>query len=147
MTNICCKNKKCRIQSIHVKIPNVSLQGITILQFIQFHCVIKVQNESIHFLRKHVKKGPVICGLFTIYIKTPSGFRLCKWNAKLPIGKSSSEHRLTISDKTGRDWKYIAKDLELDGKPRKMGMGRNRPVETSQLVKEDNLLKQTVFFW
>ena len=85
--------------------------------------------------------------LFTMYIKTLSGFRLCKWNAKLPLGKSSSEHRLTISHKTGRDWKYIAKDLELDGKPRKMWMERNRPVETSQLVKEDNLLKQTVFFW
>ena len=83
--------------------------------------------------------------LFTIYIKNPSGFKLCKWNAKIPIGKSRSEHALSISCKIGKDRKYIAKGLELDGKPRKMWMKRNKLVETSQLVKEDNLFKQTGF--
>ena len=58
--------------------------------------------------------------LFTIYIKHPSGFKLCKWNAKISIGKSRSEHALSISRKIGKTRKYIVKGLELDGKPRKM---------------------------
>ena len=87
----------------------------------------------------------MIQGLFTIYIKNPSGFKLCKWNAKNSIGKSRSEHALSIFRKIGKDRKYIAKGLELDGKPRKMWMKRNKPVETSQLFKEDNLFKQTGF--
>ena len=77
--------------------------------------------------------------LFTIYIKNPSGFKLCKWNAKISIGKSRSEHALSISRKIGKNRKYIVKGLELDGKPRKMWMERNKPVETSQPVQEDNL--------
>ena len=35
--------------------------------------------------------------------------------------------------------------LELDGKPSKMRMERNKPVEKSQPVKEDNLFKHTGF--
>ena len=59
-------------------------------------------------------------GLFTIYIKNPSGFKLCKWNAKISIGKSRSEHALSISHKIGKNRKYIVKGLELDRKPSKM---------------------------
>ena len=44
-------------------------------------------------------------GLFTIYIKNPSGFKLCKWNAKISIGKSRSEHALSISRKIGTNRK------------------------------------------
>ena len=58
--------------------------------------------------------------LFTIYMKHPSGFKWCKWNAKISIRKSRSEHALFISRKIGKDRKYIVKGLELDGKPRKM---------------------------
>ena len=75
-------------------------------------------------------------------MKNPSGFKL---NAKISIRKSRSEHALSISRKIGKNRKYIVKGLELDGKPRKVWMERNRPVETSQPVKEDNLFKQTVF--
>ena len=84
-------------------------------------------------------------GVFTIYIKNPSGFKLCKWNAKISIGKSRSEHALSISHKIGKNRKYIVKGLELDGKPSKMWMERNKPVEKSQPVKEDNLFKHTGF--
>ena len=81
--------------------------------------------------------------LFTIYIKNPSGFKLCKWNANISIEKSRSEHALSISRKIGKDRTYIVKGVELDGKPSKMWMERNRPVETCQPVKEDNLFKHT----
>ena len=84
-----------------------------------------------------------ILGLFTIYIKNPSGFKLCKWNAKMSIGKARSEHALSISRKIRINRKYIVKGLELDGQPRKMWMERNKPVETSQPGQEDNLFKQT----
>ena len=59
-------------------------------------------------------------GLFTIYIKNPSGFKLCKWNATISIRKSRSEHALSISRTIGKNRKYIVKGLELDGKPSKM---------------------------
>ena len=85
------------------------------------------------------------CGLFTIYIKNPSGFKLCKWNATISIGKSRSEHALSISRTIGKNRKYIVKGLELDGKPSKMWMEWNKPVEKSQPVKEDNLFKHTGF--
>ena len=62
----------------------------------------------------------------------------CDW--KIPFGAA-----LSISRKIGKDREYIAKGLELDGKPRQMWMERNRPVETSQPVKEDNLFKHTGF--
>ena len=83
--------------------------------------------------------------LFTIYIKNPSGFKLYKWNAKISIGKSRSEHTLSISRKIGKNRKYIVKGLELDGKPSTMWMERNKPVEKSQPVQEDNLFKHTGF--
>ena len=76
-------------------------------------------------------------------MQNPSGFKRCKWNATMSIRKSRSERALSISRKIGNDRKYIAKGLELDGNPRKVWMERNRPVETSQPVKEDNLFKQT----
>ena len=41
--------------------------------------------------------------LFTIDIKNPSGFKLCKWNAKISTGKSRSEHALSISRKIGKN--------------------------------------------
>ena len=46
-------------------------------------------------------------GLFTIYIKNPSG-------------KSRAEQALSISHKIGKNGKYIVKGLEIDGKPSKM---------------------------
>ena len=63
----------------------------------------------------------------------------------MSIGKSRSEHALSISRKIGKNRKYIVKGLELDGKLRKMWMERNTPVEKSQPVQEDNLFKQTGF--
>ena len=54
-------------------------------------------------------------------------------------------HALSISRTIGKKRKYIVKGLELDGKPSKMWMARNKPVEKSQPVKEDNLFKHTGF--
>ena len=77
--------------------------------------------------------------LFTIYSKNPSGFKLCKWNAKISIGKSRSEHALSISRKIGKNRKYIVKGLELDGKPEKCEWNEiNR-------LKSPNRLKRTTF--
>ena len=63
----------------------------------------------------------------------------------MSIGKSHSEHALSISRKIGKNRKYIVQGLELDGNPSKMWMERNKPVEKSQPVKEDNLFKHTGF--
>ena len=59
--------------------------------------------------------------------------------------KIRSKHALSISRKIGKNRKYIVQGLELDGSPSKMWMERNKPVEKSQPVKEDNLFKHTGF--
>ena len=51
--------------------------------------------------------------------------------------------RFPFSVRSEKKRKYIVKGLELDGKPRKMSIERNKPVEKSQPVQEDNLFKQT----
>ena len=74
----------------------------------------------------------------------PKGFDLRSIYTKVLIGQSCSEHALFISRKTRTDRKYFAKSLKHEN-PEKMLMERNRPVETSQPVEEDNLFKQTGF--
>ena len=76
---------------------------------IPFHLRAKVEQELTKLQR-----------LFTIYIKHPSGVKLCKWNAKISIGKSRSEHALSISRTIGKNRKYIVQGLELDGNHSKM---------------------------
>ena len=74
----------------------------------------------------------------------PKGFDLRSIYTKVLTGQSCSEHALFISRKTRTDRKYFAKSLKHEN-PEKMLMERNRPVETSQPVEEDNLFKQTGF--
>ena len=55
------------------------------------------------------------------------------------------ERKYIVKGNNGKKRKYIVKGLELDGKPSKMLTERNKPVEKSQPVKEDNLFKHTGF--
>ena len=75
----------------------------------------------------------------------PIWFQTVQMERTISIGKSRSEHALSISRTIGKHRKYIVKGLGLDGKPSKMLMERNKPVEKSQPVKEDNLFKHTGF--
>ena len=76
-----------------------------------------ISNGSISLVEGTFKQD---LGVVYHLTKNPSGFKLCKWNAKMSIGKSHSEHALSISHKIGKNRKYIVKGLELDGKPSKM---------------------------
>ena len=75
----------------------------------------------------------------------PIWFQTVQMERKMSIGKSRSEHALSISRKIGKNRKYIVQGLERDGNPSKMWMERNKPVEKSQPVKEDNVFKHTDF--
>ena len=71
-------------------------------------------------------------GLFTIYIKNPSGFKLCNgrknfnWNISFGSRASISVRPVKYGEDPGSSMKFQKVQLE-----------RNKPVETSELFKED----------
>ena len=54
------------------------------------------EYEIMSMISRHANVRPVTrtssrySRLFTIYMKNPSGWKLCNWNAKISIGKSRS---------------------------------------------------------